>query len=555
MKGRLLCCVFTAASAIWALPGGPLALAPNDPRFPDQWSLRNTGDNAGPLFAIAGADISAEAAWNLFTGSKDVIVAVSDTGWYYGGHVDLNANLLDEIVSTWVARPGDEDVINELSDEKYHHGTACASIIGAVGDNGIGMTGVNWNVSILPVRSSTSIYSRIQTIYDAADAGADIISCSWDIPWSASQEYLDALYDACVYAHEHDMLIVCSAGNDGRDIDEYPEYPCCYDFPNLICVTGARPDDTQIFNYGDQSVHLAAPGVRLLVVSGYEAYEYVAGTSFATPMVAGVAALVKGRFPELDAAGIKDRILRGVDRLPQLADKVITGGRLNAFKAIAEPDSVAPAAVADLRVYEAGYDWLLLQWTATGDDVNTGKAVAYDLRYATEPIDEAQFDDAEPIAAPPLPAAAGVRQKFKAAHLDSGQTYYFALKVLDEWGAYGEPGHVSGLSNIATGRTRSATDRSAPAGRLVGNAPNPFNPFTEIHFGLRLQARVEIRIFDARGRLITRIPAGSLAPGSHSVTWRGRDRGGRELSSGVYYAGLFLAGQRAGPVLKMCRVE
>jgi subtilisin family serine protease len=548
---------------LWAIPPAVvlllaalgLAVLPDDPRFPDQWSLRNTGDNAGPLPAIAGVDIAAPAAWNVSTGSRSVIVAISDSAFDLAVHPDLAANLLPPIVIPPL-RGGEGFVLaNEPTPRSVYHGTAIAGIIGAVGHNGLGMAGINWEVSLLPVRSSSLIVSRIQTIYAAADAGAGIINVSWDLPYYAPQEYLDALHDACLYALEHDLLIVCSAGNDGKDVDDEPEYPCCYDLPNVICVTGLKPDGQQIFNYGDESVHLAAPGVRILVPAGGGAYDYVLGTSFATPMVAGVAALVRGRFPALDAGSVKARILDAVVPMPELADRVISGGRLDAFRAIADPDSIPPAPVLDLAVYDADSTTLLLRWTATGDDGAVGRAAAYDLRQATEPIDEFNFAAATPVSDVPPPGPPGTWQKARATGLEPGQRYYFALKVLDEWGAYGEPGHVSTLSNVASARTPQETDRSAWTATLLGGRPNPFNPRTEIRFLLARPGRVNLRLYDARGRLVASLDGGWRPAGVQGITWQGRDGEGRDLPSGVYYGRLLLDGRAVGAACKLSLIR
>ncbi len=551
--------VSTARRRLLAIPAAVLlaiaalapAILPDDPRFPDQWSLQNTGDNAGPLPAIAGIDIAAPAAWNVSTGSRSVIVAISDSDFDLAGHPDLAANLLPAIVIPPLRGGKGYELANEPTPKSVHHGTAIAGIIGAVGHNGLGMTGINWEVSLLPVRSSSLIDSRILTIYAAADAGAEVINVSWDIPYSAPQHYLDDLYAACLYALEHDLLIVCSAGNDGRDVDAAPEYPCCYDLPNIICVTGLKPDGQQIFNYGDESVHLAAPGVRILVPAGSGGFDYVLGTSFATPMVAGVAALVRGRFPALDAGAVKARILAGTVATPELAGLVITGGRLDAFRALAEPDSIPPAPVLDLAVYDADSTTLLLRWTATGDDGTEGRAAAYDLRRATEPLDASSFATATPVSDVPPPGAPGSWQKARASGLEPGMRYYFALRVLDEWGAYGEPGHVSALSNVANARTPAQTDRSAWTATLLGGRPNPFNPRTEIRFVLARPGEVSLRLYDARGRLVARLEGGERPAGEQGITWEGRDAAGRELPSGVYCGRLLLDGRAVGPACKL----
>src|SRR5262249_20807710 len=130
-----------------------------------------------------------------------------------------------------------------------------------------------------------------------------------------------------------------------------------------------------------------------------------------------------------------------------LAGRTVSGGRLNAFRPIATPDTVPPDPVADLAAAEPFSNSMRLTWTATGDDGSVGTASVYDLRYSTEPFDAASFDTASRVDHEPNPAASGAPEAMEVPGLSAGTTYYFALRTLDEWG------NPSALSNLAVGTT------------------------------------------------------------------------------------------------------
>jgi subtilisin family serine protease len=255
----------------------PQAL-PDDPRFGAQWNLYNTGQFvAGVGTGTAGADVSAPAAWDVATGSRDVQLAVLDTGIDYF-HADLAANIWRN-PGEYVAgeeRNGFDDDGNGYTDDLYGwdfldadpvpsgpeiHGTDVAGIAGAVGDNELGVAGVSWKVSLVPLRVCTVACSGadvIEAIGYAGAIGADVANMSFGSGgFSASER--------AALATASDTLFVAAAGNAGTDNDADPFYPCAYDLPNLICVTATDHHDQQGGSYGATSVDLGAPGVNVVV--------------------------------------------------------------------------------------------------------------------------------------------------------------------------------------------------------------------------------------------------------------------------------------------------
>lgn len=320
----------------------------DDVRFGEQWSLENTGQNGGK----AGADIGIQRAWFKTTGSSKVVVAVLDSGVDYR-HLDLINNI-------WV-RPADmaaytDDELGTFNDlhgfnaidrlrdpmDDNGHGTHCAGIIGAEGNNGYGIAGINWNVEIMPLKflngngsgTTKDAIEAINYVIDRKHKGVNvrIISASW-----GSTQKSRALRDAIKRAGEEDILFVAAAGNNGEDSDKRPHYPAgYYDLPNVIPVAALdRNDQLAVFsNYGAKSVFIAAPGKEILSTWLNGEFYVASGTSMATPEVAGVAALVLSINPKMTVAQLRERLRTSVDKLPSLKGKVVTGGRINAAKAV-----------------------------------------------------------------------------------------------------------------------------------------------------------------------------------------------------------------------------
>src|SRR4051794_19442099 len=309
-----------------------------------QWALKNTGQKifwgSGPrdwYWGTTGDDINVEAAWQLRTEAVPT-VAVVDSGVDLE-HPDLKANLLSG---------GKEFVDGDTAPQDENgHGTHVAGTIGAVGDNGAGVTGVAWKAHILPVRvldkdGSADVSTVIAGEKYAADHGAKIVNLSLGGDWPSQAEY-DALRNA------KGTLFVVAAGNDGADVDHSDSYPCAYDLPNVACVaaTGGHDELASFSNYGASTVDLAAPGVDILSTyprgtgdQGLADYEWLSGTSMATPEVAGAAALVLSGDATLTPWQVRGKLLAGADPVPGLANKVVSGGRLDVLGAI---DAAAPS--------------------------------------------------------------------------------------------------------------------------------------------------------------------------------------------------------------------
>jgi len=313
------------------------ATTPNDPSFNLLWGLHQTSD----------ADIDAPEAWDLSTGSANVVVGVIDTGVDYN-HVDLASNMwvnpgeipgnnIDDDLNGWVDDVYGIDTVNNDGDpyDDNFHGTHCAGTIGAQGNNGIGVVGVNWNVSIMALKfldSSGSGYTSnaITCIDYAASMGAHLTSNSWGggLP---SQAMKDSIENA-------NMIFVAAAGNSGLDNDIYPHYPASYTSPQIISVLSTDSNDNLSYfsNYGSTSVDVGAPGSNIYSCQPGNRYQYLSGTSMATPHVAGLAALLMAYEPALitNPAALKSRILGGVDVLSSLAGRCVTEGRINAFTSL-----------------------------------------------------------------------------------------------------------------------------------------------------------------------------------------------------------------------------
>jgi subtilisin family serine protease len=355
-----------SADVLYAEPNRPLKLQamPDDPRFveadPGVWGL-----NMYPLFQ--DADIDAPEAWDITTGSATVVVATIDSGIDYThedlaanvfrNEADCNTNGVDDDGNGFVDDCHGIAPIIGTSDpmDDHGHGTHVAGTIGAVGNNGIGVVGVNWNVRLLACKmfdasgfgTLAAAVTCLDYIARAKDRGVNIVATnnSWsDTDFSAS------LLDAIDAHRQRGILFVAAAGNhllcggnpyDCRtdtDNDRKPVWPASYYLPNVIGV--ANSVDWGFLNansgHGRRTVHLAAPGTFILSTTPGNTYDYYSGTSMATPHVTGVAALLKAQSPARDWRAIRNLILAGTDgdMFPD-DDHLITRSRLNARHAVA----------------------------------------------------------------------------------------------------------------------------------------------------------------------------------------------------------------------------
>jgi len=323
---------------------------PNDPSFDQLWGLNNTGQTGG----TPDADIDAPEAWDISTGNN-VVVGVIDTGVDYT-HPDLNDNMwtnpgetlgngIDDDGNGFVDDYYGYDFINEDGNpfDDNFHGTHVSGTIAAEGNNGIGVTGVNWNAKIMALKfldsgGSGDYFDAIQAIEYSVLMGARITSNSW-----RGYGYSQSLYDAIAAAGSAGQLFVAAAGNESNNNDSpFQAYPASFDLDNIISVAATDQFDqlAGFSNFGATSVDLGAPGVSTLSTFPGGGYGYLDGTSMATPHVAGVASLILSQDSSLSPLEVKALILNSVDPLPSLTGITVSGGRLNAFNALNE---VAPA--------------------------------------------------------------------------------------------------------------------------------------------------------------------------------------------------------------------
>ncbi|HET8948036.1 MAG TPA: S8 family serine peptidase, partial [Candidatus Polarisedimenticolia bacterium] len=424
------------------------AKTPDDPFFPIQWALQNTGQSSG----TAGADIDAGQAWDITEGAP-VVVAVVDTGVDMQ-HPDLAANIWTnpgEIPGNLIDDDGDGlvddvhgwDFVNHDDDpsDDDGHGTHVAGTIAASADNGLGVAGIAWHARLMPLKfldasglGTTS--DAIEAIDYAAARGARVLNASW-----GGGDFSEALFESIRNAAAQEVLFVAAAGNDGADSDRVPFFPAGFDAPNIIAVaaTDRRDRLAPFSNYGARKVDMAAPGVDIYSTLPGGAYGFSSGTSMATPHVSGVAALILGFAPGMPTDALRRRILDHAEPIASLTGKTATGARLNAFGCLQGAERIPPGPLGDLRVADPLSNGLVVSFTAPGDDFAGGTAAAYDLRVSDTPFDASSFDDAPrwPLAGLPLPA--GTPETREVGGLASSRTYYLGLRAVDEWGNIGPP--------------------------------------------------------------------------------------------------------------------
>ncbi|MGB9845748.1 MAG: S8 family peptidase [Methanothermobacter tenebrarum] len=318
-----------------------MEMIPNDPYFPKLWSLKNTGQTGGK----PGADIKATLAWDIFTGSPEVVVAVIDTGIDYN-HEDLAQNIwinTNEIPNNNIDDDGNGYVDdyrgwnfvnnNKNPMDDNSHGTHVSGIIVAKGNNFLGIVGVCWNIKLMPLKAGDRDgYFKDSNIVKAIDyawrSGAKISNNSY-----GGYVYSQAIFDAISRAHGSGHLFIAAAGNERNDNDKNPAYPASYRIPNIISVLATDDNDTLAgySNYGATNVHVGAPGgaddpnmekwIFSTILANY--YGFKSSTSMAAPYVTGVVALFWGKcLPYVNHNQVKRRILEKVDVLPSLNGKM-----------------------------------------------------------------------------------------------------------------------------------------------------------------------------------------------------------------------------------------
>lgn len=330
---------------------------PSDPRLSSLWGL--TGTNG----------VAASSAWDTTTGSDDVVVAIIDTGIDYT-HQDLAANVWVnplEIPDNGIDDDGN-GVVDDVHGVNYSgngrpvgdpfddnsHGTHVAGTIGAIGNNGVGVVGVNWHVKIMALKflgangsgSTSAAIQALNYLIDLKSRGINVkvVNNSWggggDSP---------ALREAIQRSGDAGILFTAAAGNSGQNIEETPQYPAAYSLPNMLKVAAIDRDGNLAYfsNYGARLVDIAAPGVDILSTVPGNQYASYSGTSMATPHVTGVAALYLSNHPDASVAEIKDAILSGGRDLASVTGLVASGRTLDAQRAVLNVSVPVAAPVAE----------------------------------------------------------------------------------------------------------------------------------------------------------------------------------------------------------------
>jgi subtilisin family serine protease len=377
-------------------------IIPNDPFFKYQVSFLNPGGqvkiertsikpSSVTLDATAGIDPDITRAWTVSTGSRKVVVAVLDDGFFYN-HEDLAGNIWANPGESGPDATGHPKETNGIDDDKngyvddvmgwdfafddpdpdcyvfdgmrkdriqpYWHSIAALGIIGARGNNGIGVAGINWDVSMMLLKIGAQGIGRddkdtarpgraAKAIRYAADNGARVINWSGFVS-DPTPEALAELKAAIEYAGEKNVLLVVGAGNSGLDVDR-PEnytYPVCFPLDNILTVAMVdfkgelvryKAGDRQLgSNFGARNVDIAALDENFTtdLENGRSTYRLGAGTSCAAPVVTGIAALTLSVKPDLSAVALKKLLMETATRFPALDGRVASGGMVNAYKAL-----------------------------------------------------------------------------------------------------------------------------------------------------------------------------------------------------------------------------
>ncbi len=316
----------------------------NDPAIKQAWGLKKS---------------DAARAWKVTRGSRDIIVAVIDTG-VDNVHEDLKENLWRNPGESGLDKNGKDKATNGIDDDKngyvddingwnfvsntadltdnHGHGTHIAGIIGAVAENHKGISGIAPDVSLMVIKyydpkvtNTDNLKNTINSINYAIKMGAQIINYS-----GGGTDYSQEEFDAVKRAEKQGILFIAAAGNERSNSDQFHYYPADYKLSNIISVTALDPSKEVLAssNFGIETVDIAAPGQNIISTLPGNNYGFMTGTSQATAFVSGAAVLVKANKPEFKYGDIKKYILSTGDPSTTLALKTRTSRSLNLFKAL-----------------------------------------------------------------------------------------------------------------------------------------------------------------------------------------------------------------------------
>lgn len=545
---------------------------PDDPRFTDQWGLKNTGQNGG----LPDADIDADEAWDITTGGisalgDQIVVAIIDGGSDLN-HEDLNFwKNTDEVPNN-----GNDDDGNGYIDDydgwnaydhngqipQHNHGVHVSGIAAAIGNNGIGVSGVNWNVKVLPVAGSSStseaivvealsyVY-KVRETYDQTNGekGAFVVAdnCSFGVDKGNPDSFpiWEAMYDSL---GRLGVLSMGATANQPWNIDSVGDVPTAFSTDYMISVTNTTKLDELYFSagFGDTTIDLGAPGTIIMSCRVNNGYGNSTGTSMATPMVTGAAALILSAAdstfmvnyknqPAEGALLIKGFILDGVKKLNSLLNITVSGGRLNVIKSINLMLN-APVLVVDkdtvkiaLQPDHTGQKSILL--TNTGvQDLNFSISIPNQPEWISLSQNSGTLSQNEEET---------VLLNFNSEGLDTG--LYTCNVVIKGNRIFSKSIAVEMLVDTNVG-----TPEIVLHTKSVTVFPNPFS--TDVTFEINSTANREalLEIFDQQGTLIF-AKKQVVSPGKQQFSWEST-----HSSRGIYFYKVSVNGQvlQAGKLVK-----
>ena len=490
------------------------------------WGLNNTGQasTSGGNPGTPGQDIHAEGAWDITTGSKSVVVGIVDEGidinhedlhdniWVNtaeipGNGIDDDGNGYVDDINGWDFAHNDNTVFDypgstyppadTYDGDVDDHGTHVAGTIGAMGNNGIGVVGVNWQVSMMSLKFLTGVdgfgttsdllkalnYAksmRALWVSSGGTKGANIrvLNNSYGGPG-----YSQAEYDAIQALSDAGILFVAAAGNESSNNDVFPSYPASYQIPNIISVAASTGGGQRasFSNAGSASVDMTAPGNYILSTTPKNTYEFFSGTSMATPHVTGAAALLCAANASLSLDKLRSTVIYTgyvTSWQYQYVYPISSGRSLNAaaaLQSLSGSDTTAPAAAGNLHFNNGPlFPNYNLQWQAPGDDGNTGTVAAYEVRFSdSDPSNESTFDHGIPLPGP-IPDVAGTGPSVTIQVPWRHASGFVGVRAIDEAGNKGP------ISTLAVPIAAGAGDpyivtESAAAPLSTGGTPLGLN--------------------------------------------------------------------------------
>ncbi len=535
---------------------------PNDTYFDEQWALKNTGQSGG----VPDADIDATDAWDITTEGvtalgDTIVVAIIDGGVYIT-HEDLDCwknyneipnNGIDDDENGYI---DDFDGWNAYSHTgnvgSDDHGTHVAGIAAAKGNNGIGVSGVNWNAKIMPIAGSSTVESTVVEAYGyvlemrasynetGGEQGAFVVAtnASFGVDLGQPEDYplWGAIYDSLGI---QGVLSTGATVNHNWNIDEVGDVPTAFESDYLISVTNTQNTDVKntYAGYGLITIDLGAPGTMIKSTRVNNNYGNKSGTSMATPHVTGAISMLFAaadssllmQYQE-DLPGValtmKQYILDGVDFNASLQNITVTGGRLNVYNSILllqnPPVLSLNPNIINIELEQETQDSTTLEISNTG-----GGALNYTISIENHPdwisleqykgsIEENETDT--------------VKIYFNTSGMNIGN-YDCLLNILYNYYNYDSvPVYldVTPLINI-----EDDLQQKSPV--LSDNYPNPFSNSTNFEIFLNEPSEIIIEIYNINGKLVKTIAKGNVLSGLHTYKWDGRNNNGVELESGIYF--------------------